>query len=73
MVPANGDAASCQWAKSSSVIVAVAGADVTVNRVSGKRTAVFLLVVAATLVAVAAFAASQIEYGLGDGGDCAFC
>ncbi len=73
VVPANSDAASCQWAKSSAVIVPIAGADVTVNRVSGKRTAIVLLVIAATFVAVVALAASQIDYGLGSGGDCAFC
>jgi hypothetical protein len=73
VVPANGDAASCQWARSSTVIVPIGGTDVTVNRFSGKRTVVLLLVIAASLVALAALAASQIEYGLGDGGDCAFC
>src|SRR5687768_10779955 len=63
VVPANGDAASCRWARSSSVIVPIAGADVTVKRVSGKRTVVLLLVIAVSLVALAALAASQIEYG----------
>jgi hypothetical protein len=73
VVPANSDAASCQWAKTSSVIVPIAGADVAVNRVSGKRTAILLLVITAAVVGFAAFAASQIDYGLGSGGDCAFC
>ncbi len=73
VVPANGDAASCRWARTSSVIVPIAAADVAVNRVSGKRTAILLLVIAVTVVGFVAFAVSQIDYGLGSGGDCAFC
>jgi hypothetical protein len=73
VVAANGDATSCRWARTTSVIVPVAGTDVTVNRFSGKHTAIGLVITAVTIVALIAFVVSQMEYSIGDGGDCAFC
>jgi hypothetical protein len=70
LVSANPDRASCRWTRTDPVVVATSGADVTLNRFSGKRTAVLLLV---SFLAFAAYAVSQIEYPVSSGGDCAFC
>jgi hypothetical protein len=73
VIPANSDPASCRWTMTSSAIVPVAGTDVAVNRVSGKRTAIVFLVIGVTFFAYVAYAMSQMEFDWGHSGDCAFC
>jgi hypothetical protein len=73
VVPDTSHGASCRWAKNAPAIIPTDGADVTVNRLSGKRTTVFLIVAAVTAFAVVAYAASQFTFSPTGGGDCAFC
>jgi hypothetical protein len=73
VVPANGDAGSCRWTKTAPVIVPVTGADVAVNRPSGKRMGIVLLVTTATLFALIAYAMSNMDWSWDKAGDCAFC
>jgi hypothetical protein len=69
LVSANPDGRPCRWAAETPVIVSTDRADVTVNRISGQRTTVFLIVLTVTFVAYVAYGLSQMTFG-SSGGRC---
>jgi hypothetical protein len=73
LVSANLDDGSCRWATKAAVIVSTNGADVTLRRYSGKRTAVLLIALTLAFLVYAAYGLSQMDFPISGGGDCAFC